>query len=85
MTVILNIEYSEQEQAFLKKHNCKILSEIKLPNSLTLPTRMFSYGNTYIGEIKEDDGLVWAVLSKFKGRYHWSECYSDLDALEGGL
>ena len=87
MTIRLNTEYSETELAFLKKHNCEILSEIKLPRSFDceLPTRMFIYGGSHIGEIKDEDGLVWAVLGKFKGKYQWGGCYSDLETLEGGL
>ena len=87
MTIRLNTEYSEQELAFLNANNCDILSEIKLPDlsGLALPTRMFICGSSYIGEIKDDGELFWAVLSKFKGKYHWGECYSDLKALEKGL
>lgn len=87
MTINLSIEYSEKELAFLKEHNCEILSEIKLPNGFDqeLPKRMFIYGGTYIGEIEDEDGLVWAVLGKFKGKYHWGGCYADLKALEDGF
>ena len=87
MVIKLSTDYSEEELAFLKENNCEILSEIKLPNSfdLELPKRMFVYGGSYIGEIEDDDGLVWSVLSKFKGKYRWSECYSDLKTLEDGI
>lgn len=46
---------------------------------------MFVYGGAYIGEIKDEDGLMWSVLSKFKGNYHWGECYEDSGALEDGF
>lgn len=87
MTVRLSAEYSEKELAFLKEHCCEILSEIKLPNyfNCAIPSRMFIYGSSYIGEIKDEDELVWSVLSKFKGKYHWGECYEDLKALEDGF
>ena len=87
MTVKLGTEYSENELAFLNKHSCEILSEIKLPNNFEfeLPKRMFVYYGSYIGEIEDEDGLVWSVLSKFKGKFHWSECYSDLKTLEDGF
>lgn len=87
MTVKLSSEYSENELDFLNKHGCEILSEIKLPGNFNfeIPKRMFVYGGSYIGEIEDGDGLVWSVLSKFKGKYHWSECYEDLKSLEDGL
>lgn len=87
MTVKLSIEYSEKELSFLKEHNCEILSGIKLQNhfNCAIPSRMFIYGGAYIGEIEDEDGLVWSVLSKFKGKYHWGECYEDLQALEEGF
>lgn len=85
MIVKLNTKYSEKELAFLKARNCEILSEIKLPKSCEVPTRMFVCGGTYIGEIRDGDGIVWAILSKFKGNYQWSECYSDLETLGDGL
>lgn len=84
MTVTLNTEYSGQELAFLKEHNCEILSKIKLPNGFgdALPQRMFTYGGVYIGEIRDEDGLVWAALSKFKGKSRRGGCYEDLQSLE---
>ena len=87
MTVKLRTEYSEKELAFLKEHNCEILLEIKLPGNFNfeIPKRMFVYYGSRIGEIEDEDGLVWAVLSKFKGKYNWSECYEDLKALEDGF
>lgn len=87
MKIKLNTEYTPEETAFLHKHNCKILSEIKLPNYFDseIPKRMFVYGGAYIGEIEDEDGAVWAVLSKFKGKVLWGECYSDLKALEEGF
>lgn len=86
MMIRLNTQYTPEETAFLRKHNCEILSEIKLPNRFDreIPKRMFVYGGAYIGEIEDEDGTVWAVLSKFRGKYLWSECYSDLKALEEG-
>lgn len=87
VTVKLSAEYSEKELAFLKEHNCEILSKIKLPNGFDfeIPKRMFVYYGSYIGEIEDEDGLVWSVLSKFKGKYHWGECYEDMKTLEDGF
>ncbi len=87
MTVKLNTEYSEKELVFLKERNCEILSKIKLPNNFEfeLPKRMFVYGGSYIGEINDEEELVWSVLSKFRGKYNWGECYEDLKALEDGF
>lgn len=87
MTVDLSAEYSENELVFINRHGCKILSKIKLPDNFEseLPKRMFVYGSSYFGEIEDEDGLVWSVLSKFKGNYHWGECYEDLKALEDGF
>ena len=85
MTVILSTEYSEKELAFLKEHNCEILSEIKLPKSCEIPMRMFIYGSAHIGEIKDEGEFVWAVLSKFRGNFQWGECYYDLETLEANF
>lgn len=86
-----SIEYTEEEMQFLEQHHCKILSELKLSGTCfseyDTPHRMFQYYDTYIGEIIDDESkeLVWAVLSKWSGKYHWSGMYSDLQALEQGL
>lgn len=82
MVIRLCTDYSDEERAFLHENGCKVLSEIKLPNyfNCAVPRRMFVYGGSYIGEI--EDGLVWALLSKFRGRFQWSECYADLKTLE---
>ena len=87
MKIELSTEYSGKELAFINEHGCKILSEIKLPNNFNfeIPKRIFVYGGSYIGEIEDGDELVWSVLSKFKGKYHWGECYEDLNALEDGF
>ena len=48
---------------------------------------MFNYGGTYIAEIIDDETgkLVWAVLSKWNGIYHFSTYYDCLETLEQGL
>lgn len=87
----LDTNYSEEELQFLAKHNCKILSEIKLSkinfSENEVPRRLFNYGGTYIAEIVDDEtgNLVWAVLSKWKGIYHFSTYYDCLETLEQGL
>ena len=86
-----DINYTEEEMQFLEYHHCEILSDIKLSGTNfsgnEIPRRMFRYYGTYIGEIIDDeyDELVWAVLSKWKGVYHWSGMYPDLQSLEQGL
>lgn len=44
-------------------------------------------GGVYIAEIMDDEtgSLVWAVLSKWKGIYHFSTYYASLEALERGM
>lgn len=87
----LDTTYSEEELQFLAKHNCKILSEINLSKvnftEQEVPRRLFNYGGTYIAEIIDDEtgNLVWAVLSKWKGVYHFSTYYDCLETLEQGL
>lgn len=86
-------EYSEKEMEFLTENNCQILSEIKLSRTdfskSGIPRRMFKYagGSSYIGEILDDETgeYIWGVLSKWKGVYHFSDFYEDLECLEEGL
>lgn len=87
MVIKLSTDYSDEEWAFIYEHGCEVLSEIKLPNwfNCAAPLRMFVYGGCYVGEIDDEDKLVWAVLSKFRGRFQWGELYGDLKALEDGL
>lgn len=90
MTYKLDTNYSEEELKFLKEHNCEILAAIKLGKTsfseYEIPRRMFQYGGEYIAEIVDDEtqDLVWAVLSKWKGVYHFAEYYQCLEALEQG-
>lgn len=87
----LNTDYTAEEREFIANNNCEILSEIKLGRTdfseSETPRRMFRYGGTYIAEIIDDESgePVWAVLSKFRGVYRFTEYYSDLSALENGL
>ena len=91
MKVILDTKYAEMELKFLTRHNCEILSEIKLSKTdfseNKTPRRMFKYGNVYVAEIYDDEStdLVWAVLSKWKGTYHFSSYYEGLEVLENNL
>lgn len=91
MKFIFDMKYSKTKLEFLSRHNCKMISEIKLSkmdlSEHEIPRRMFKYGSEYIGEILDDESnkLVWAVLSKWKGVYYFSTYYEDLDALEQGL
>ena len=88
MIFILSTDYTPEEMAFIQRHNCEILSEIKLSKVSfpETPHRMIKYGGTYIAEITETgEGPCWAVLEKFKGKYTLNSCYSDLSVLEKGL
>lgn len=91
MTFKLDTNYSEKEWRFLKEHNCKIISIFK-PGKTNfseheIPRRMFKYGGEYIAEIIDDEtgNLVWAVLSKRKSVYHFTQYYECLETLEQGL
>jgi len=76
---------------FLKKNNCEIISEIKLSKTnfteKEIPRRMIKYGGQYIAEIIDDetDEIVWAVLSKWKGVWHFSNCYDSLENMTQGI
>ncbi|MCC8024694.1 MAG: hypothetical protein LIP16_05235 [Clostridium sp.] len=91
MKFIFDTKYSETELEFLSSHNCKIISEIKLSKmdlpEHEIPRRMFKYGGGYFGEIYDDESnkLVWAALRRWRGVYHFSTYYEDLDVLEQGL
>ena len=81
----LDTIYPENELQFFKEHNCNILSEINL-SEYEIPLRMFEYGGTYIAESIDDEtnGLVWAVLAKSKGVYHFSGYCDCLETLAQG-
>ena len=91
MKFVLDTDYSAEELTFLESLGCEILSEIKLSKTkfseYEIPRRMFRYGGTYIAEIIDDEteGLVWAVLSKWKGIYHFSACSDSLEDIIQGL
>ena len=86
-----SVDYSEEELQFLTAHDCEILSEIRLSKTRfaesETPVRMFRYGGTYIAEVfdEESNCPVWAVLSKWKGVYHFPAYFDSLEALEQGL
>ena len=91
MKFVLDTNYSAEELNVLESLGCEVLSEIKLSKTnfseYEIPRRMFRYGGTYIAEIMDDEteGLVWAVLSKWKGMYHFSACSDSLEAIIQGL
>ena len=91
MRFVLDTSYSEEELQFLREHDCEILSETKLSKTnfseTETPRRIFKYGRTYIAGILDDEAgePVWAVLTKWKGFYRFSDCYDSLEALEQGL
>lgn len=84
-------EYSEKEMEFLTENNCQILSEIKLSRTdfskFGIPRRMFKYYGFYMGEVFDDETgeYLWGILSKWKGVYHFSSFYEDLESLEEEL
>ena len=91
MKFVLDTNYSAEELNVLESLGCEVLSEIKLSKTnfseYEIPRRMFRYGGTYIAEIIDDEteGLVWAVLSKWKGIYHFSACSDSLETIVQGL
>ena len=91
MKFVLDTNYSAEELNVLESLGCEVLSERKLSKTnfseYEIPRRMFRYGGTYIAEIIDDEteGLVWAVLSKWKGIYHFSACSDSLEAIIQGL
>ncbi len=91
MKYILDNEYSEEEKIFLESNNCEIISEIKLPKTdfteREVPRRMIRYGGQYVAEIVDDetDEIVWAVLSKWKGVWHFSSYYNSLENMMQGI
>ncbi len=91
MKFVLDTNYSAEELNVLESLGCEVLSEIKLSKTnfseYEIPRRMFRYGGTYIAEIIDDEteGLVWAVLSKWKEIYHFSACSDSLETIIQGL
>ena len=91
MKFVLDTNYSAEELNVLESLGCEVLSEIKLSKTnfseYEIPRRMFQYCGTYIAEIIDDEteGLVWAVLSKWKGIYHFSACSDSLETIIQGL
>ena len=55
MKFVLDTKYSEEELEFISKHNCEIISQIKLSKFNFLdnetPQRMIKYGGVYVAEI----------------------------------
>ena len=91
MRFVFDVNYSEEELTFIKKHNCTILSEIKLSKTnfseREIPQKMFCYNGIYVGKIldTETNNFCWAILSKWKGVYRFRSYYETLEALEEGL
>lgn len=90
MTYKFDINYSEEERNFLKLYNCEIVAEIKLSKTdftgKEIPRRMIKYGGQYFAEIiDEDECIVWAVLSKWKGIWHFSSYYDSLESMIQGI
>lgn len=91
MKFVLDTKYTEAELEFIEKYKCEIISEIKLSkfkfSENETPRRILKYGGVYVAEIYDDESneLVWAVLSKRKGVYHFSTIYNNLEMLVQGL
>ncbi|MDE5946232.1 MAG: hypothetical protein K2G63_02830 [Oscillospiraceae bacterium] len=87
----LDINYSEEELKFIEENNCEILSEIKLSRTNfpegENPRRMLNYYGTYIAEVYDNESgeLLWAVLSKWKRVYRWTQYYDSLETLQQNL
>ena len=87
MKFLLNTEYMTEELAFIEENHCEILSEIELSKTAftETPRRMIRYCGTYIAEIEDHGELCWAVLGKWKGKYHFSLYFPDLESMKEGL
>lgn len=87
MKFTFNTNYTEDELLFIEKHHIKIITELKLSHlsSTDKPKRMIQYGRTYLAEIEEDGELYWAVLDKWRDKYHFSQYYPDLQSMVDGL
>lgn len=91
MKYILDIDYSEEEYRLLLKNNCEVISNIELRKTdfteKEIPRRMIKYGGQYIAETidAETDKIVWAVLSKWKGVWHFSSYYDSLENMMQGI
>lgn len=84
--------YSDEEMAIIEAHGFRIMSEISLSKiaftAEEAPRRMLAYGGCYFGEIPDDEeenGFVWAMLSKNrKGAYYFGSYSGNLmDIVEG--
>ena len=91
MTYRLDINYSDEERHFLEVNDCEIISEIKLSKTnfseKEILRRMIKYGGQYIAEIFDDktEAIVWAVLSKWKGIWHFCSYYDSLESMIQGI
>lgn len=91
MKYALETTFNEEELIFIEENKCEILSEIKLSKTKfkenQTPRRIIKYGGMYIAEIidDEDNQFMWAVLSKYKGFWHYSYCYETLEDMRDGI
>lgn len=87
MRFILNTDYSAEEMSFIERNRCEIVPEIRLSNVAFIerPVRMIRYCGTYVAEIEDDGELCWAILEKWKGQYHFSQLFPDLESMQDGL
>jgi len=87
----LDTNYSEEERQLLTALGCEIIAEIQLSDTRfadnETPIRMIKHGSQYIAEITDDetDCRVWAVLSKWKGVWHFESYYDSLEILVNGI
>lgn len=91
MKYILETTFNEEELNFIDKYKCEILSEIKLSKTNftenEIPRRIIKYCGTYIAEIidDEDNQLIWAALTKYKGLWHYSCYYETLEVMRDSI
>lgn len=87
MRFILNTDYSAEELSFIERNRCEIVPKIRLSNVAFTerPVRMIRYCGTYVAEIEDDGELCWAILEKWKGLYHFSQLFPDLESMQDGF
>ena len=91
MQFALDTGYTPEEQEFIRRHDCQVLSEITLRRAAfgdgEVPRRMLVYCGTTLGEIFDEGEWGWAVLGKNRrGEWVWTGgIYPDLPSMAAGL
>ena len=86
MDKLTNEERSATEEYSAGEVPWKIIE--KIPQKFAedaLPTVLIEFGGTYLAKTELDGETVWAVVSKRKGKLHYSSYADTLEALLAGL